>query len=169
MEQIKTHYKTLMHPDYIGAYALMQGDKNIELVVTITNVKREMITGADGKKEECTIAYLKDQKPMILNATNQKNITKALSSPFIEDWANKAITLYVAKVKAFGDTIDALRVKTDAPVIKLPEFTPENTKWAAVIKAVSEKTSTPEQQIAGIRKSFVLSTANEKLIKDAAV
>lgn len=155
--ETKTHWKKLTHPDYIGAYELMDGtEKNKELVVTISKVVREMVTGADGKKEECTVCHLVGQKPMILNATNQKTMTKLFNSPFIEDWAGKKMTLYVAKVKAFGDTVDALRVRPTAPT--LPALTPTHEKWAGAKKAVMEGNTTIE----AIRKSYTLSTEHEK-------
>lgn len=75
----QTHWKKLINPDYIGAYAL---DPGKDLTVQISQVRREMVTGADGKKEECTVAYLKDQKPMILNVTNCKTIEK-LYGPYM--------------------------------------------------------------------------------------
>ena len=103
----QTHWKKLINPDYIGAYAL---DPGKDLTVQISQVRREMVTGADGKKEECTVAYLKDQKPMILNVTNCKTIEK-LYGPYIEDWNGKYITLYAAKVRAFGDVVEALRLR----------------------------------------------------------
>ena len=110
----QTHWKKLINPDYIGAYAL---DPGKDLNVQISAVKREMITGADGKKEECTIAYLVGQKPMILNVTNCKSIEK-LYGPYIEEWSGKFITLYVSKVRAFGETVDALRIRNRVPTIK---------------------------------------------------
>lgn len=158
----KTHWKALTHPDYIGAYALMQGDKNIELNVTILEVKREIITGTDGKKEECTVAHLKGHKPMILNATNQKAIQKALGTPYIEDWKGKSVTLYVAKVKAFGETVDALRVKTEAPIIQLPELTPNHAKWNDAVTAMKNGNTTIEK----IKKSFRLTQENEKQLAE---
>ena len=90
--ETKTHWKKLQHPDYIGAYELMDGTPNKELTVTITKVAREQITGADGKKEECTVCYLHGQKPMILNSTNQKVMQKLFDSPYIEDWSGKKMT-----------------------------------------------------------------------------
>lgn len=159
METQKTHWKKLTHPDYIGAYELMDGSaENKELVVTITKVVREQVTGADGKKEECTVCHLNGQKPMILNATNQKTMAKLFNSPFIEDWAGKKMTLFVAKVKAFGDTVDALRVRPNAP--KLPDLTPTHPKWDDAKKAVIAGNTTIE----AIRKSYTLSSDNEKLL-----
>lgn len=158
----KTHWKKLYNPDYIGAYALMNGDTPIELNVTILSVAKKMIEGEAGKKEECTVATLKGQKPWILNATNQKSITKALGSPFIEDWAGKTVTLYVAKVRAFGETVDALRVKPEAPSIKLPALTPTHERWAGAKTALAAGNITVE----AIKKNFTLTPENEKLLCD---
>lgn len=158
MEQ-KTHWKKLTHPDYLGAYELLDGSPTgKELTVTIDSVKREQITGADGKKEECTVCYLKGQKPMILNSTNQKTMTKIFKSPYIEDWSGKRMTLYVAKVKAFGDTVDALRVRDKVP--ELPELTPQHPKWNDALSAVKAGNTTIEQ----IRKAYKLNETNEKLL-----
>lgn len=158
----KTHWKKLYNPDYIGAYVLMNGDAPIDLNVTIISVAKKMIEGEAGKKEECTVATLKGQKPWILNATNQKSITKALGSPFIEDWAGKTVTLYVAKVRAFGETVDALRVRPEAPTIKLPELTPNHARWEGAKTALAAKNTT----IADIKKSFIITPENEKLLCD---
>lgn len=165
----KTHWKVLQHPDYIGAYALMKGDHNSELNVKIDSVKREIVTGPDGKKEECTIMLIPPHKPMILNATNQKNLTKAIGSPFIEDWSGKTVTLFVAKVKAFGDTVDALRIKDKLPDVVKPEFTPEHKQWAAAIQAIRDKTNTAEATIQTIEGKYLLSANNKKLLQDAAL
>lgn len=121
----KTHYKTLFNPDYIGAYVLEPGK---DLIITIKSVKREPVTGTDGKKEDCVVAQLVGQKPFIINATNAKTIRKILGSPYIEDWAGGRIQLYSTPVKAFGDVWDALRVR---------EFPPKPEKSEEIIKCES--------------------------------
>jgi len=161
MEQTQklTHWKKLTNPDYLGAYELMDGsEKGKDMVVTIDKVVRQMIAGADGKKEECTVCYLKECKPMILNATNQKTIQKLFNSPFIERWAGNRMTLYVAKVKAFGDVVDALRIRPTVP--QLPELSPTHEKWNGAKQAITAGTTTVE----AIRKSFTLTAANEALL-----
>ena len=50
----KTHWKKLTNPDYLGAYALTPGQ---DLIATIKTVKREIVTGPEGKKEECSVCY----------------------------------------------------------------------------------------------------------------
>ena len=86
-----THWKKLENPDYIGAYAFQPGEKK---VVTIASVSREMITGTEGKKsEETVVRFRENEKPMILNVTNAKQISKHAGSPFIEQWQGVRIIL----------------------------------------------------------------------------
>jgi len=131
--ETKTHWKKLENPDYIGAYSLDEGK---DMQVTIINVKREMITGTGGKKEECTIAELKGQKPFILNRTNMKMIQKIYATPYIEEWKEKSITLYVAKIKAFGeDNVECLRIRAQKP--ELPKLLPSDKEnWEKVKSAM---------------------------------
>lgn len=157
---VKTHWKKLQHPDYIGAYTIMDGvNPDKELIVTIEKVVRQQVTGADGKKEECTVCYLIGQKPMILNSTNQKTMTKLFGSPFIEDWQGKKMALYVAKVKAFGDTVDALRVREKAPALEV--LTPTHQRWEGAVKALRAGNTTIE----AIQKNFTISAEHINLLK----
>ncbi len=150
----KTHWKKLHNPDYLGAYSL----DDPTMIVEIKKVEKREIMGADGKKDEAIVAELVNQKPMILNATNCKTIA-SLYGNYIEDWQGKKITLFVATVKAFGTTTDALRVEAKVPKSGLPELTPNHPKWNEA-KASIEKGFTPDQ----IRTKYQLSTENEKLL-----
>lgn len=158
----KTHWKILHNPDYFGAYILL--DLGTDLTVTFKDVKRETLKLADGKTEEHTVAYLHGQKPWILNSINQKTISKVVGSPFVDDWIGKSVTLYTEKVRAFGDTVDAVRVRKVAPKIQLPELTPSHKRWAGAVKAVADKSTT----IADIKRNFTLTPANEKKLQDEA-
>lgn len=114
----KTPWKKLTNPDYLGAYSLDNGNgKYDDIIVTIKNVKTESVTGPDGKRETCPVAYFADNgvKPMILNATNMKTLEKLFHSKYIEDWSGGRIQLFVASVKAFGDVVDALRIRPYIP------------------------------------------------------
>ena len=111
----KTHWKKAFNPDYIGAYSLNEGE---DLIIEIETMKTETVTNSEGKKEECLIAVLKDQKPFIVNKTNAKAIAKVTGSNYLEDWAGAKIQLFVTKVKAFGEVVDALRVRDFKPKLK---------------------------------------------------
>lgn len=156
----KTHWKKLTNPNYIGAYSLEDGK---DLIVEITNVKREFVTGENGKKDECTVAELKGQKPFVLNATNQKSISKALGTPFIEEWIGRKITLYVSFTKLKGDDVECLRVRGEAPKAatnQKPELTPTHPKWNDAKKAIKSGT----YKIADLLIKYTISTENEKLL-----
>lgn len=104
-----THWKKLTNPHYIGAWDLQPGQ---EVKLKIETVTQEPVKGADGKEELCIIArFEKAKKPMILNKTNCKIIAKLHNTPYIEEWAGKEIVIYAAKVSAFGEKVEALRVK----------------------------------------------------------
>lgn len=147
----KTHWKRLMNPDYVGAYWLPPGE---DVTVTIDYVVREMITGTGGKKEECTVAHLKNGvKPFILNATNCKTIAK-LYGAFIEDWAGQKITLYATTTKMGGETVECLRIRPKVAEKKKQSITDDRLEVAltqiaggffTTEKLYANFTLTPEQ------------------------
>ena len=109
----ETHWKKLTNPNYLGAYAFDPGE---EKIVTIEYVAQEEVIGAEGRASSCIVAHLADEKPLVLNKTNCKAISKLVGSPYIEDWAGHRITLTVQRVKAFGDdNVEAVRVKPKLP------------------------------------------------------
>lgn len=118
MSEKLTHWKKLNNPAYLGAYSLEAGK---DLIVKIKRVGNEIIIGSDGKKEECMLMHLDDEKPMIVNSTNAKTITKVLETPYIEQWQGKRIQLYSTKVKAFGEVVEALRVRAFLPKVEQSE------------------------------------------------
>lgn len=110
METIKTHWKKLVNPLYIGAYMV-----DSDLTVKITAVDREIVKGENGKSEECTVAHLEGTKPLIVNRTNAKTISKLYGSPYIEDWIGKRITLFTTTTKVAGETVECLRIRPTKP------------------------------------------------------
>jgi len=153
----KTHWKSLINPDYLGAYSL--GDME-ELTVTIDYVQVEEITGAQGKKEYCTVARLVGEKPMILNVTNSKSIGK-LYGPFIEDWAGKQITLYATTTKMAGEVVECLRVRPK--VAKVERRTITDKGLARAIAAMKEGTYT----IAQLYQEYMLTEPQQAMLKES--
>lgn len=121
----KTHWKKLVNPDYLGAYSLQPKE---EKILTIAKITREKVIGSGGKKTESTVAHFKeaDVKPMILNRTNCKIIAKVYKTNFIEDWTDKKIQVFAEIVDAFGDQVEALRIRPLIPNQELP-FLADNT------------------------------------------
>lgn len=148
----KTHWKMLINPDYIGAYALPDGE---DMTVTIDYVQVEEVTGSGGKKEHCTVAHLVGQKPLILNVTNSKSIHK-LYGPFIEDWAGKQITLYASTTKLAGDIVECLRIRPQVMEPVKPGIPAARFKKAlASIKA-------GQYTVEKLRANFTLSEEQEQ-------
>jgi hypothetical protein len=47
---------------------------------------------------------------MILNATNMKMISVVTGSKFIEDWIGKSVFISIKQERAFGESMDVVRV-----------------------------------------------------------
>lgn len=129
---MKTHWKKLHNPDFLGAWDLDEGQ---DMVLNITSVTTEKVKNSDGKEEDCIVLKTANTKPFILNATNAKTITKVLGSPYIEDWAGQSIQVFSTKVRAFGDVVDALRVRPTKPKQKLRELNAD--EFARMLEAIS--------------------------------
>lgn len=134
---MKTHWKKLQNPDYFGAWCIEDGK---DMDVTIERVQVESVTSTDGKREDLPVAYLQGQKPLILNTTNSKMIARVLKSNYIEEWAGKRITLYSTKVNAFGEQVDAVRVRSTAPK-------PPKIDYDKIIDAIRGGKATIEQAV----------------------
>lgn len=118
MSEKLTHWKQTQNPDYLGAWALQPGE---EPVLTIKSAGVEKVVGTDGKKEECLVIHYPENigpGKMIVNRTNAKIISKLAGSPYIENWPGTQIQVYSDRVKAFGDVVDAIRIRPTKPKAK---------------------------------------------------
>ena len=165
MSEKKTHWRTLQDPEYFGAFVMIQAGSDLN--VTILSVKKKTVNFGEGK-ESHTIAELEGQKPWVLNTINQRMIEKVLGTPDVEDWIGKTITVYAAKVRAFGETMDAVRVRPTLPKQDAkqsakqvaPEMTPTQETWAQWKEAIV----TGSTSIDELKKHYTISAENEKLI-----
>jgi hypothetical protein len=138
-----THWKQNFNYAFTGAYELQPGE---ERTLTIKETKKEEVANTNGGKELCFVAYFSESnKPMILNKTNCKTISK-LYGPFVENWVGKRITIKAEPVKAFGELVDALRVKN----IKPAELKPVD--YSQQIKMLQECQTI--EDLATVYKSF---------------
>lgn len=150
----KTHWKRLINPHFLGAYSLPPGG---DMTVRIDYVTRELVKGTEGKEEECTVAYMVNEKPMILNRTNSKSIAK-LYGPYIEDWAGKEITLFASKTKVAKEVVECLRIR--------PAVTPSQAARPALsaqrFKAALASVQSKERTAAFVRHHFRLTDDQER-------
>ncbi len=159
MSETKTHWKKLTNPDYLGSWDL---DGMSELQVEITSVAQKMVKGMDGKEEQCIVASLKGHKPMILNATNCKTLSKIFDSPHIEDWRGKKAILVVEQVRAFGEIWDALRVKK-IKVDQREKLTPNSSRWQGAVEALING----KCDLNLIKKNFQITAPDLKKLEEA--
>lgn len=111
----KTHWKTMHNYEYLGAYSLTNGE---DITLTIKETKQEMVKGQSGREESCMVCFFEEEsKGMILNKTNAKMIQSVHGTPYIEEWKGKKIVLGSESVNAFGETTDALRIRSYKPKV----------------------------------------------------
>lgn len=117
----KTHYRKAFNSPYLSSADVVE-----PTVLTIKHVKLE---GDKSKKSKDVFntAYFVEQslregealKPMILNAHNSKVLKSLSGSPWIDDWANIPVTIYVDSNVRFGrDTVEGLRISIEPPNIR---------------------------------------------------
>jgi len=126
----KTHYRKAFNSPYLSSADIVG-----EVTLTIDGVALE----SDQTKKTTDLfntAYFVEKslrdgeilKPMILNATNSAVLKAITGTPWIEDWQNVRVCVYVdTNVSMMGKTVDGLRI---CPATKRDEVTPANkTKW----------------------------------------
>jgi len=162
----KTHWKKAFNKDYLGAHDL---EEDQELKLTIAQVVVKAVTNPNGEQTSPNIAFFtaKNVKPMILNATACKTIQRFSGSKYIEDWAGTHIQVYVMEgVKAFGDIVDALRIRDNPPRMTKDDLTPDSEKWDQAVESY-KNADDKDAQIALIRKHYNLSEAHLNVLQQA--
>lgn len=82
--------------------------------LTIRAITLEDVGHGAEKESKLTLAFEKATKMMLLNRTNAM-IIASMYGPETDAWKGKAVTVYSARVKAFGAWHDALRIKEEIP------------------------------------------------------
>ena len=129
MTDQKTHYRKAFDSPYLSsadiveptpltvAYVRLEPDhtkKTKDLFNTAHFVEKELRPG-------------EKLKPMILNATNSKQMKSLTGTPFIEEWNGVRVTIYVDPNVKFGnESVEGLRISSKAPARNV--LTPDKTK-----------------------------------------
>lgn len=107
------HWRKSFNPHYLGSWDFQDGE---EKVVIIKSVEHETVRNTDGKEEEKLVLHLEvGIKPYILNKTNCRTIARLHGTPDINQWPGKGLIMYVSKVPAFGELVDAVRIRPVKP------------------------------------------------------
>ncbi len=129
----KTHFRKVFKSDHLGQADLEEFIENgSNLIFTINRVEQRYGERVAGKKIDCNIAFFNENiKPLVLNATNSK-IVRSFNgnSPFVEDWGNTLIELYIDKnVKMKGQTVGGVRIKTRQPQVSKEVMCENHPHW----------------------------------------
>jgi hypothetical protein len=124
----KTHFRKAFDSPYLSSADIVE-----PTVLTISRVTLEADKTKKTKDKFNTAWFAEKEirpgeplKPMILNATNSKTMKAITGSPFIDDWQNVAVTVYVDPNVKFGKEImEGLRIRP-RPVRSV--LTPSQTK-----------------------------------------
>ena len=101
---------------------------------------------------------------MIVNVTNSKAISKVAGSSYIEDWRGVSVSLYTTEVNAFGEVVEAVRIRQTAPKITKPTLSPDHPKWSEAVAAIQSGSTT----IAKVRGHYTLSSDNARTLQAEA-
>ncbi len=163
METKKTHWKKVFNKDYLGSHDLDEGK---DLVVTINHIEIREIKDSSGKPEKRNVAIFGGNiKPMVLNVTNCKTIKAFSGSNYIEEWKGIAITIYSKQIKAFGEEMEALRIRDKQPNIEKDKLTPNHNMWTKAIEHLQKPNST----IDDILKRYDVTPDNVEKLQEAAI
>lgn len=130
MTEQKTHYRKAFDSPYLSSADIVG-----PTVLTITRVVLEPDKTKKTKDKFNTAYFMEKElrpgeilKPMILNAGNSRVMKKLVGSPFIEDWKDTPVTIYVDSAVKFGrDTVEGLRIKPEA--VKKAQLLPGTPAW----------------------------------------
>lgn len=123
----KTHYRKAFKSPYLSS-ADVVGEMNFTISHVILEIDKTKKT-----KDYFNTAYFVEKeirpgeelKPMVLNVTNSKLLREHTGSPFIDDWKDIPVTIYVDPNVRFGrDLVEGLRLKFQQRLV----VTPENKK-----------------------------------------
>lgn len=164
---MKTHYRKVFKSDHLGQADIEDYiEEGKSLVFTIKEVKQYVKTNEKnsgvnvaGKVISANIAYFTDPKvkPLVLNATNSKIVKTFANSPFVDDWKNITIELYIDEtVKMKGDVVGGVRIKPVQPKpAQKPNFTKDNFEKAKLAKANIDKVKTIYNVSAEVEKEYI--------------
>lgn len=163
----KTHYRKAFDSPYLSSADIVE-----PTILTVRCVRLEP-DHTKKTKDVFNTAYFVEKeirqgeplKPMILNACNSKTMKKLANSPFLDDWNNIAITVYVDPGVRFGkDTVEGLRIKPETARARKAELLPNTDAWIRAIAACKRD----NYSLDAVKKVLSISPENEKAIIQAA-
>jgi hypothetical protein len=136
----KVHYRKAFDSPYLSSADIVE-----PIVLTIDHVTLEPDRTKKTKDVFNTAHFVEKEirpgetlKPMILNAGNSKTMKTLTDSPYINDWNNVQVMVYVEHGVKFGrETMDGLRIRAHESKKKF--LTPDNDKLWEGAKAAFKR------------------------------
>ncbi len=118
-----TDVRSYFEKAYLGAWDIPEGK---DVVLVIDRCEGSQIKGTSGESKKAPVLYftnVKDRKKgLVLNVTNAKTIIR-LYGRHVEKWAGKPIAIFASKTLAFGEEVDCIRVRPEAPAMPAAKTT----------------------------------------------
>ena len=129
MTEQMTHYRKAFDSPYLSSADIVE-----PTMLTVAYVRLEPDHTKKTKDLFNTAHFVEKElrpgeklKPMILNATNSKQMKNLTGTPFIEEWVDVRVTVYVDPNVKFGkESVEGLRISSKAPARNV--LTPDKTK-----------------------------------------
>jgi hypothetical protein len=119
---MKTHYRKAFNSPYLSSADIVE-----PTVLTIHHAYLEP-DQTKKTKDVFNTAYFAEKelrpgeklKPMILNAINSKMMKELTGSPYLDDWENTTVLVYVDPNVRFGrETVEGLRIRMAPPPVPM--------------------------------------------------
>jgi hypothetical protein len=119
--------------------------------VTIESIEMETMKSRERGDEEKAIVYFRGKtKGLVLNKTNSNTIAHSFGFD-TDDWIGQTIELYTAEVEAFGEMVEAIRVRipkaATPPPKKKPELVRQTEPMQAAVGAEGHEPPSDDDQI----------------------
>ncbi len=134
----KDHYRAVFKSDHLGVPDLedfIEEGRPLKFTIQRTDQGKHKVAG---KQINCNVAFFAEGiKPMVLNATNSKQIAKFAKSNFVQDWNNIPIEMYIdSSVKMKGATVGGIRIKPVQPRSEKETMNEHHKFWEEAKKRV---------------------------------
>lgn len=108
------HWALMMSSDHLRCADLL-GEQRLVTIVRVTQGEFASMDDPRKKLKKPELHMREYDKPLGLNSTNARAITKLLGSPRTEDWIGRSIILVPTTTKAFGEVHECIRIANRLP------------------------------------------------------